>query len=785
MLKNYLSTALRTLWNHRTYTLLNLGGLTVGLTVAVLLLLWVQDERSFDRMHERLDHIYHVNSLVDAQRSLIWTSTQGPVAVYAKREVPGVLEAVRTARHWDLARVIVNDQPFFNSKGLYVDPSFFTLFSFPLVAGNAAEPFPNHQSVIVTEAAAEKYFGTTDVLGQSLHTDDSTSFLVSGILQNIPSNSSIQGELFFPFDLLAKQYTGTGYWKSLESDWGNFNYDTYLLLHADARPDRVAQLLSGIQQKNHPHATADQEYKLQPLADWHLYAPDGSAAGATEVRIFFLVALVILLIACINYVNLTTARATHRSKEVSMRKIIGADRGQLFAQFLGESLLVFVVALGLSLLLIPVLMPVYNDLSGKTLVFDPFQPTVMLLLGGAFLFTLLLAGVYPAMLLSSFQPLQALKGRFGRQNNAGFRQVLVITQFAFSVVLIVSTLVITKQMQYVREKKLGYDRENVLAFWMRDIHDHFAQAKDELEKRPGIRGVASANQNLIQVGSSTGDTDWDGKPEDLSFIVHPVGIEENFLGVMGIELADGTGFSGSKADSAHFILNETAVREAGITDPVGKRFTLWDTEGTIIGVAKDFHVASVHEKIKPVVFYHQPEPWRFYIKTTGADAPQAIAAAEKIWHRYNPEYPFEYEFMDQAYDSLYKSDQRTARLFYYFAGVAIFVSCLGLLGLAIYTAELRTKEIGIRKVLGASVSGIVLLLSRDFLKLVLLSVLMATPLAWWFTHRWLENFAYSTSPGVLVFFVGGATALLIALLTVSVQSIRTALANPVKALRAE
>ncbi|MGB3617947.1 MAG: ABC transporter permease, partial [Catalinimonas sp.] len=582
MFRNYLLTSLRHLWHQRTYTALNLGGLTVGLTVALLLLMWVQDERSYDRMHARLDNLYRVNAVVDAKENLIWSNTQGPVAPYAKREVPGVADAVRVGGYWNLSRIIADGTTYFDASGKYVDASFFTAFSFPMRAGDAAAPFPNLQSVVVTEAAAARYFNTTDALGKVISTDDSTHFTVSGVLADLPTNSTIQGELFFPFRRLYARYDGTGYWKDLESDWGNYNYHTYLLLDPTADPQTVAARMTDIATGQHIEATVELSYRLQPLADLHLYGPDGAEAGAAEVRIFFGVALIILLIAAINYVNLTTARATHRAREVGVRKVIGAGRGQLFGQFLGESALMFLMAVALTLLIVSLLMPLYNELSGKELQFNPLDPAVLSLVGGAFAFTLLPAGIYPALLLSGFRPTAALKGqlRTGR-GTVAFRRTLVVTQFVFSIVLIAGTLVITRQMRYVREMKLGFDREHVLTVWMNDMRPHYAQIRDELLKHPAVRGVTTANQHLIRVNNSTGDTDWEGKPEDLSFILHPVGIDARFIDLMGIEMVAGRGFTGAPADSVHVILNETTVRRAGITDPIGKRFSLWDTDATI------------------------------------------------------------------------------------------------------------------------------------------------------------------------------------------------------------
>ncbi len=474
---------------------------------------------------------------------------------------------------------------------------------------------------------------------------------------------------------------------------------------------------------------------------------------------------------------------------MSVRKVVGAGRRQLIGQFLAESALIFIIALALATLLTKLLEPTYQALTGKTQSFSLADPQVWLVLMGVLTFTLAIAGIYPALVLSSFEPLTVLRGKPTKgQQGISFRQTLVVTQFAFSTALIVGTLVIGNQLRFLQERNLGYDRQNTLAFWMTgEMANHYDAVKADLLKQPGVRAVTTANQDLLNIGSATGDTDWDGKKPHSTFIVRPMRVEKDFIQTFHLQLASGESFRGSKADSTHFILNETAVRQAGITKPIGKRFKLWQTEGTIIGVLKDFHLASMKAKIEPAAFYYQPHnPYgRIYIKTAGRDVPQVIGYAQQLWKKYSPDYPFEYRFMDDQVNEMYTTEQRTGRLFNFFAGIAILVSCLGLFGLATFTAQLRRKEIGVRKVLGASVMGIVTLLSGDFLKLVLLGILVASPIAWYTMNQWLEGFAYRTTLSWWLFAVAGLVAVGIALLTVSFQSVKAALTNPVKSLRSE
>ncbi len=793
MFKNYFKVALRNLGRNKVYAGINIAGLALGLATAVLLLLWVQDELSFDRFHRNAPSIYRVVSHIGTGGSRqTWESTQGPVATYALKEVPGVQNAVRVTRNYDMTLFTHGNNTFTESNNAYVDPAFFTLFDFGLVKGNPRMPFPDKNAVIITESMARKYFGTEEPLGKVIQVDQKDNFTVSGVVKDLPANSSIQYDFFFSIALMAeKQYPPGSYWKSLDGDWGNYKLTTYLLLQPNTSMEAVAAKLTNILHTHHPHhkeGGAAVSYALQPFTDVHLYAPDGSENGAQTVRVFLIVGVVVLVIACINYVNLSTAQAMQRAREVGVRKVIGADRSQLFVQFIGESALVFVIALVLAIGIMYALMPLYNELSGKTMTLNLFQPQTALTLVGALGVTLLLAGIYPTLLLSSFQPLQVMKGKLAAgHSGAAFRRVLVVVQFAVSVVLIVGTLVMKGQLQYIREKQLGYDKENVFSFGMRgEMNQRFESIRNELLKETGVTGVTRAGSNLLEIGNTTGDTDWDGKDPGRMFMIHPMAVDEAFLGTFRMPLAAGKGFSGTKADSTHFVLNETAVREAGLRDPVGKRFKLWNTEGTIIGVVRDFHFSSMRQKIEPAIFFYRPDwCWNVYVKTTGQDAPKAIATAEKLWKTFNPAYPFEYQFMDDSYDRMYRADQRTGTLFDCFAAVAILISCLGLFGLATHTAQRRVKEIGIRKVLGASVTHLVALLSKDFLRLVLAAFVLAVPVAWYVMDRWLQNFVYRISVGWWVFAIAGAAAVAIALLTVSYQSIKAALANPVKSLRSE
>ncbi|RRB18404.1 FtsX-like permease family protein [Larkinella knui] len=788
MIRNYFKTAWRNLLKNRFYSLINMTGLTVGLAVGMLILLWVQDELSFDRFHSKADQIYRLENRVGTGSSQqIWTTTVAPIAEMGKKELPEIKDAVRVTDGNLYALFKYKEKTFAEDHSAFVDPSLFTLFDFKLIKGNPAKPFPDDQSIVLTETTARRYFGTDEPIGKVITADGKTSFTVSGIIHDFPKNSSFKGDLFLPISLWFKTiYTNRKDGRNKDNDFHEFSYVTFLLLQPGVNTTALADKLRTIHLRNKPDDT-DLTYLLQALPEMHLYRADGTDGGIESVRMFVIIALLILVIACINYVNLSTARSMLRSKEVSMRKIVGAAKGQLFMQFIVETALLFVLSAALAIGLMSLLMPVYNQISGKELVIDFSNYRLWLVIGVTIAGTLLASSIYPALLLSSFEPLKALKGKVSaRLTDATFRKLLVITQFTFTVILISGTLIIGNQLEYIRSKELGYDKSHTFSFYMRDMNSHYEVAKAELLKQPGVTDVTRSSANIVSINQQTGSSDWDGKAVGETMMVRPMAIDKDFISFFKMKLPLGNNFTGSVADSSHFILNETAIKAARIKNPIGKRFKLWDQEGTIIGVVKDFHLASLKQKIEPAVFYYKPEnESRIYVKTTGKEAAGAIAATERLWKQYNPDFPFNYTFLDQTFDDLYKTEQRTGTLFNVFATIAIVISCLGLFGLVAYTAQVRTREIGVRKVLGASVPGIIQLLARDFVKLVLIAIVLAVPVAWYAMDQWLQGFAYRITIHWWMFALAGLLALAIALLTVSFQSIKAALMNPVTSLRSE
>ncbi|MCO5948671.1 ABC transporter permease [Mucilaginibacter flavidus] len=785
MLKNYIKTAWRNLLKNKFYSAINIAGLTAGLAIGILILLWVQDELSFDSFHKNAPNIYRVELWggTGASRQ-IWTVGVAPIGPLAKRQLPEVRDAVRLTGNYDFSLFKYKDKVFGDEHATYADPSFFLIFDFHIVQGDAEKPFAADNSVVITRKAAEKYFGSDNPIGKVIIADNKENFTVTGVIDNFPKNSYFNYDMIMPMSYHIKLMLA--HKQDLSDNFNFFSYETYVLLKPGTPLISLAKRITKIHLA-HKAADTDADYLLLPLEKMHLYNADLTDKGMSTVRIFIVVALLILVIACINYVNLSTARSMLRSKEISMRKIVGAAKTHLFLQFIVETALLFLMAVVLALGLIFILMPAFNKLAGKELSLNISDYHVWMVMLLSITGTLAASSIYPALLLSSFEPLKALKGKISAGvGDVLFRKILVVTQFTFSVVLIIGTIVITSQLNYIRAKKLGYDKTNVFSFWMRDAAKHYDAVKAELLKSPGVLDVTRSNQNIVRFGGFTGDNDWDGKEPNTTFIVHCIVIDKDFTSFFKMKMAEGNTFTGAVSDTAHFVLNEAAIKQMGLKNPIGKRFMMEGIKGKIIGVVKDFHYASMKEKITPAVFWYQPQYFStVYVKTTTKDAQKALAATGAQFKQYNGEYPFGYAFLDDVFNSLYQSEQREGSLFNYFASIAIFISCLGLLGLAAYTAQVRTREIGVRKVLGASVSRLVGLLAQDFIKLVMIAILIASPIAWFAMHSWLQAFAYRIDLSWWVFIVAGLLAVIIAFATMSFQTVKAALTNPVKSLRSE
>jgi ABC-type antimicrobial peptide transport system permease subunit len=631
---------------------------------------------------------------------------------------------------------------------------------------------------------AEKYFPNSDPIGKTVKVSNTDPFVITGVLQDIPSNSSLQFDWLIPFDYYKKK-------NDWLNTWGNYSPLMYVQLADGAVLDKVNAKLKGFLQKEKGDQSKDEVF-LQSFRDVHLfgkYTAGKPAGGRIEyVRLFSLIAAFVLLIACINFMNLSTARSTKRMKEVGIRKVVGASRQLIIFQFLGEAFLLTLFSVALSLLAVELSLPAFNTLIGKTLRLDLSDPAFQGALVSIILVTGLVAGSYPAFFLSSFKPVLVLKSMVARSGNAVLlRKGLVVFQFTLSILLIVSTIIVSQQISFIRNKNIGIDKEHLLTVAVEGgLETHADAFKNELSRSPGISGVTGSGNSPIAIYGNSADLDWPGKAPNEVVSISATAVGYDYLKTIGVPLVTGRDFSRTMADSNNYVINESAVRLMQLKDPVGQSVSFWNGKGHIIGVVKDFHIQSLHEPITPLILSLQPgNASVFLIRTEKGQTQQAIASLRTAFQKYNPDYPFEFHFMDQQYEEAYKSEKEEGHLVRLFAVIAILISCLGLFGLAAFTAEQRTKEIGIRKVLGASVTSITTLLSKEFVRLVGLSILIATPIAWWAANSWLSKFAYRISVGWSVFLLAGALALLIALVTVSFQAIKAALANPIKGLRTE
>ena len=787
MLRNYFTIAFRNFWKHKMFTFINIFGLALGIACSILMALWVQDELRYDGFHAGGDRIYQVMAnMQQSDKITTWANTPQPLQPVLDTQFPEV-EATAIMKTGARHILFEVEGQHFQEMGYFASPSLFTLFSYPFAQGEATTALEDINSIVISEAMAEKLYGPDwaqqNLVGTTLATDEET-LKIGGVFQDVPSYASLRFEFIRP---MARHIKDQG-----EMHWGNYNYSNFVQLQPGSDPLAFEGKIKDLVIKNHPDIDEGVALLLHPYEKLYLYSnfENGENTGGriAFVRIFSVVAILILLIACINFMNLATAQSSQRAKEIGVRKAVGAFRGSLIVQFIGEAVMLTFFALLLALLIVFLLLPVFNDLTGKSVAIDFARPTNWLLGLGLVLLTGLLAGSYPALFLSSFNTVRVLKGNLASHfGAANLRKALVVFQFALSILMIIGTLIVHQQVQYIQNKALGLDRDNLVYIPLGDAREHYEVVRNQLLQHPGIVSVTSSNQNPLSVGNSTSDPTWDGKSEDDGAIFYIVNTDLDFLETMHMELREGRDFSKQFAtDTSNYIVNETAARAMGMDNPIGENLEFWEQPGQIIGVVKDFHLQSLHVPIEPLILRYDPSyNWMLYVRTKAGETQQAIAALEAVHTQYNPEYPFAYHFMDEEFARMYKSEMVMGRLANYFAIIAIVISCLGLFGLASYAAARRTKEIGIRKALGASVTSIVVMLSNSFARLVLIGFIIAAPLAYYLMYQWLDNFAYRTDIALWVFAVAGVVGLLIAMLTISYRSFRAAQTNPVEALRYE
>lgn len=794
MLKNYLRTAFRNLWRHRGFSLLNIIGLTIGMVAFFLIFLYVRFELSYESMFTQSDRIYRVVADIKTPTETINASVPSwAVPMHMRSQFQEVESATRvmTNDDWLVTR---GDRHFEEKEAADADSTFFTLFDFPLLKGNPKTALRDPNSIVLTETTAKKYFGDTDPMGQSLTIGhEKLHATVTGVMKDIPDNSMLKATMFISMTTFVRTDSN-----SLDNQWGNYGPFAFVLLKPGVNPNTLESKLPAFLEKMDGSEMARDKMvptlSLERLRDVYLRSTrDGNKTGnIANVYIFSIIGIFILVIAAINFINLTTARSTERAKEVGIRKVVGAGRGQLSRQFVGESVILCLIAYVLAVGGTVALLPPFNNLAGKIInpgIFPPMGDLLILLAVAVFIG--IAAGLYPAAVLSSFQPVSVLKGRFATGGKGSYlRKALVIVQFTIATGLIIGTLVVYNQLKFMRSQDLGFNKDQKMILDTQGDSSKLA-LKEEVSRIPGVLSTAMA-------GSVPGG----GNPGAYSQIENVKGdmqianldlyfVDFDYIPQLKIKVIAGRAFSRQfMTDTTQaMVLNEAAIKMFGYRSPeqaIGKRFSQWGRQGTIIGVVKDFHFRSLQEVIKPLSI--RIEPRGSNLLSVNIDArhlPGTIAAIERKWKEILPDKPFSYFFLDEYFDKQYRAEDRFGTLFLYFAGLAIFISCLGLMGLASYNTVQRTKEIGIRKVVGASVGQIVYLLSRDFLQLVLLAFLIAAPISYWLIGGWLKGFAYAIPLYWWIFLMAGLLAALIAVLTVSFQAVKAALVNPVNSLRSE
>jgi predicted permease len=787
MLRHNLLLFYRNIKRYKGSFFINLIGLSTGLACALLIFLWVQDERSVDAFHENSSRLFRVMENAKKDNSIITSvESAGPVAEALAKEIPEIESAVAVAPAGWFGKFTLstgNDNNV-RAAGQHVGKDYFNMFSFPLLHGDKQRVLEDKTSIVISDELALRLFNTTgNIVGKTVDFQHQKQFIVSGVFKKMPANSTEQ----FDFALSFEEMKDTHSWVK---NWGNTGPHIFVQVKPGTNIDQLNQKIAGFIQSHDGDST--RTLFVTPFSQNYLYGKyeNGVQVGGRieYVRLFSIIAFFILVIACINFMNLSTAKASRRVKEVGIKKAIGGSRKQLIFQYLGESLLMTFVSLITAVMLVLLFLPQYNQITGKQLHVPFDAPFIgnLLLIG---LFTGLLAGSYPALYLSAFNPIVILKGKI--RNSIGevlARKGLVVFQFMLSVVLIISVVVVYKQITFVQTKNPGYNKDNVVYF---DIEGTVATNTptflSQIKAIPGVVNASSTSHDMVAHNYADPGFSWPGKNEKDWIFFQGVRGNYDLIETLGVAMKEGRSFSRNYgADSHAVVLNEAAVALIGLKDPVGKTIKYWGDDRQIIGVVKDFHFESLHEAVKPLYFSLQPEHAKYIMaKIEGGKERQTLVQLEAFYRKYNPGFTLNYTFLDSEYQAQYASEQRVAVLSQYFAGLAILISCLGLFGLAAFMAERRQKEIGVRKVLGATVSQIVLLLSREFMQLVLIAILIAVPLALWATNKWLQDFAYKAEIGWWLFALAALAAVLIALLTVSFQSLKAAVANPVKSLRTE
>lgn len=798
MFKNYFKTGLRSLSMNKGFSFLNIFGLAIGITCAGLIFLWVEDEVGYDNSNVKKDLLYYVmeNQAYDTYTAT-FGSTPGVLAPVMQAEIPGIANTCRTSEGQISLLFTIGNKSVY-ADGIYAEPSLFSMFTLPFVRGNAKSAFRELYSIVITEKTAKKFFGNDpgnhrDVIGRTIRVDNKQDYVVTGILKDVPQNSSVQFEWVIPFEIYFRQSDWLHY-------WGNNSLSTYVELKPGVSAASINKKLYNFIQQREPSSIA--RPFLWSMNSWRLYDQfeNGKPTGGGRieyVHMFSVIAWIILIIACINFMNLATARSEKRAREVGVKKVLGARRKVIMAQFIGEATFMSLLAMMAAVIIISLALPAFNLLVQKQLSLDLFNPAHISVLLLITIICGILAGSYPSVYLSSFNPVFVLKGIKLKSGSAAFvRKALVVFQFSISIVLIISTIIIYRQIQHVKSRQLGFNKKNLIELNMQgDMAKNFASIKHDLFETGLIENIALSDHTTIYGGNNTDGLTWNGKPGNAKILISTRYVTPEFMSTSGIKVLEGRDFQPGDTSfhkKLYVLITRSFERLMGKESAVGKVIRYeGDTSNTVAvvaGVVNDYVYGNMYGSSDPVLFVcTSPEHTTvMYVRMKAhSDAGKTLSKMEEVLKKNNPAFPFQYRFVDDQFNGMFLSEMLISKLSGIFAGLAILISCLGLFGLAAYTAERRFKEIGIRKVLGASVPSLTGLLSKDFLQLVAASCVVSFPVAWWAMHQWLQNYQYRIDISWIVFLIVGIAAMLIALATVSFQAIKAALANPIKSLRTE
>ena len=788
MLRNYFLVTVRNLLKNRVYSFINIAGLSIGICCSILILLWVFDELSFDTFHPKADRLYQV--WVDAEfdgKINSWTSVPLPTYEAMKTADTHIKNAV--VADWGGDHLLtVSENPILK-RGFYVSEEFLDMFEFPLVYGHASDVLDDPSGIVITESTAKALFGEEDPVNQVVRVDNAHDLKVVGVLKDVPKNSSFQ----FDFLMTWKFREQINEWvRENTENWGNYSFQVFLELNDATHETDVENSIRNMLSE-HGENDFKAEFFLHPLLRWRLHSnfENGQEVGGMSdyVQLFTIIAVFILIIACINFMNLATARSERRAREVGIRKSVGSHRWELVLQFMGESIFISFIAFVLAVLVAQLLLPLYNGLVEKELFIDYASGWFWIFSVGMILLTGIVAGSYPAFYLSSFQPVKVLKGKVQVGKSASLpRKVLVTLQFGFSILLIIGTMVIYQQIQLVKGRQLGYDQENLITIdYNEELKKNYEVIKQALLQSGVVEAVTISNSAITDINSNN-FVGWPGKPEDQRVIFTTIATEYDYTKTMGIKVLEGRDFSEDfVSDTAAIIINKAALELMGLEEPIGTELDLWGGKRTLIGIVDDVLMGSPYQAVKPLFMILDPD-WSDALTirlTKTSDLTATLNSVKEIFAQYNPAYPFEYTFVDEEFQKKFTTINMTSHLANLFATLTIIITGLGLLGLASYMAEQRTKEIGIRKVLGASVFSIVALMSKDFSRLVIIAFMISAPLAWWLLTQYLERYPIRTGLPWWIFPITGLIALVFALVVVTTQSLRAAHANPVNSLRSE